>query len=494
MTDIIPTQLPSRLFHAQQVREMDFYAIHQLGIPGIELMNRAGVAAFAALKQRWPSARTLSLLCGGGNNAGDAYVMGRLARAAGLDVRAYPLISPDKLKGDARTAFEAYQAEGGPILDFVPANFDGAEVLVDGILGTGLDREVEGLFKAVIEGVNRYSGGVLALDLPSGLNADSGKIMGVAVKAELTVSFIGLKQGLFTGDGLECCGVVVFDNLATPPTVQASQTPSARLLPRWAKNLPKRNKNAHKGRYGHVLVVGGQPGFSGAARLAGEAATRVGAGLVSIATHPAHAISLNLGRPELMVHGVSTASDLQGLLKQASVVAVGPGLGQSDWGTGLYQAVLASGLPLVVDADALNLLAAQPTQNENWIITPHPGEAGRLLNTSSGVIQNDRFEAVKALQKRYGGAVVLKGAGSLVQGTSTLPAVCIEGNPGMATGGMGDVLTGVIAGLLAQGYGLTEAAELGVSLHAAAADWAAQDGERGLLASDLFPLLRKLVN
>ena len=488
--------LPVRLYRAQQVREMDRYAIDQLGIPGSELMRRAGLAAFDALQRRWPQARTVSVLCGAGNNGGDAYVLARLAVQTGLDVRVYPLAPPEKLQGDALAAFEGYRAVGGPLLDFVPVDFEGAQVLVDGLLGTGLDREVEGAYAEIIRGANRFRGGVLALDVPSGLNADTGRAMGGAVKADLTVTFIGLKQGLFTGDGPEHCGAVVFDDLQAPPAVQASQSPSARLLPPWVSGLPRRSRGAHKGNYGHVLVVGGAPGFSGAARMAGEAAARVGAGLVSVATHPNHAAVLNSGRPELMCHAIATADELHPLLERASVVAVGPGLGlgQAGWGRVLFDAVLDSGLPLVVDADALNLLARSPIKRDDWVLTPHPGEAGRLLNTTSAAIQADRFAAIAAIQERFGGTVVLKGSGSLVLGPASIPAICTQGNPGMASGGMGDVLTGVVAGLLAQGLDFTEAAETGVRLHSAAGDRAAIDGERGLLAGDLLPWIRTLVN
>jgi len=496
MNDRVSTPLPARLYRAEHVRAMDRFAIEQLGIPGIELMRRAGAAAFRVLRGRWPDARTLSVLCGAGNNGGDGYVLARLALEAGLDVRVYPLAPPDKLRGDALAAFLEYQAAGGPVLDFVPADFEGAEVLVDGLLGTGLDRAVEGFYAEVIRGVQRFRGGVLALDIPSGLHADTGVALGVAVKADVTVTFIGLKQGLFTGEGPEHCGEVVFDELLTPPAVQASQTPSARLLPEWTSGLPRRARGGHKGHYGHVLVVGGAPGFCGAARMAAEAAARVGAGLVSVATHPDHAALLNGGRPELMCHGVAAAEGLRPLLERASVVAVGPGLGlgQAGWGRVLFDAVLDSGLPLVVDADALNLLALSPLAREDWVLTPHPGEAARLLRTTSSVIQADRFAAVAALQARYGGTVLLKGAGTLVLGSGGVPAVCVQGNPGMASGGMGDVLTGVVAGLLAQGLDFTEAAETGARLHGAAGDKAAEGGERGLLAGDLMPWLRQLVN
>lgn len=233
--------------------------------------------------------------------------------------------------------------------------------------------------------------------------------------------------------------------------------------------------------------------MAGAVRLAGEAAVRTGSGLVSIATRPDHAAVIAAARPELMCHGVGGACDLRPLLQRASIVAIGPGLGQSAWARDLLAAVLQTSLPLVVDADALNLLAQEPVSRHQWVLTPHPGEAARLLAVTLEQIQGDRIHAVTALQQRYGGVSVLKGMGSLVCTPSSI-SVCDAGNPGMASGGMGDVLTGIIAGLLAQGLSLDNAACVGVYIHAKAGDRAAQEGERGLLASDLMPYLRTLLN
>lgn len=485
---------PHKLYKAEQVRAMDSFAIKKLGISGFDLMNRAGEAAFKAMRSRWPDARTVSVLCGSGNNAGDGYIFAAFALKFGMDVKVYPLSPVYNLKNDALKAYQTYQSLGGEILDFVPADFEGAEVVVDAIFGSGLDRPVTDFYAEVIKGINRFSGIVLALDIPSGLNADTGCPMNEAVKADLTVTFIGVKQGLLTGEGLEYCGEIVFDDLDTPFEVQHSQKPSAESLPDWKEGLNARSKASHKGDYGHVLVIGGDSGFSGAARLAGEAALRVGAGLVSIATHPCHAAFLNLSRPELMCHGIETAEDLDSLLERADVVAVGPGLGQSAWSKDIWRKVKECDKPCVVDADALNLLAGDAISRDNWILTPHPGEAARLLGCSSDDIQADRFKALNLLQKRLGGVIILKGSGTLILEGGGLPYVSISGNPGMASGGMGDVLTGVIAGLLAQGLSLSEAAKAGVRLHGAAGDVAALDGERGLLAHDLMEPLRQLIN
>lgn len=265
-------------------------------------------------------------------------------------------------------------------------------------------------------------------------------------------------------------------------------------LTQFAPYLKPRARDSHKGVFGHVLVVGGDYGFSGAVRLAAEAALRVGAGLVSVATRPEHAISLNLVRPELMCHGINNIKELVPLLAKATVVVLGPGLGQSSWAKKIWARVLKSKKHLVVDADALNLLAKKRISYANWVLTPHPGEAARLLQMKGNILQQDRLSAAIALQKKYGGVAVLKGFGTLITADNGVTALCEAGNPGMATGGMGDVLSGVIGGLMAQGLSLSIAAKLGVLVHAAAGDLAAKKGERGMIASDLFPFLRQLVN
>ncbi|WP_017365873.1 bifunctional ADP-dependent NAD(P)H-hydrate dehydratase/NAD(P)H-hydrate epimerase [Methylococcus capsulatus] len=486
--------LPTALFTAAQVRAMDRHAIDRLGIPGLELMHRAGAAAFEALRRRWPEAKTLSVVCGPGNNGGDGYVIARLALAAGFDVRAYPVGPVERLRGDGAAAFAEYRNADGPLLNFIPPGFEGAEILVDALLGTGLDRDVTDEYAAVIDAVNDFPGKVVAVDIPSGLNADTGAVMGKAVRADLTVSFIGLKQGLFTGAGPAHCGEIVFDDLDTPPEIRLAQTPSSRLLRSNDFTLPPRRRDAHKGHYGHVLVIGGECGYSGAARMAAEAAARTGAGLVSIATRTSHAPLLNVGRPELMVHGAESGGELGPLLQRASVLALGPGLGQGEWAKALFDAALDCGKPAVIDADALNLLAKLPRRCDHWILTPHPGEAARLLGVAVADVQRDRFAAVSALQRRYGGVAVLKGAGTLIAGPDGVPHVARWGNPGMASGGMGDVLTGVIAGLRAQHVPPFESACLGVRIHGQAGDLAASAGERGLLAGDLIDALRACIN
>jgi len=493
--------LPQALYRAEQVRALDRAAIQTHGIPGIELMNRAGHAAYELLRARWPLSERLTVLAGLGNNGGDGYVIARLARADGLVVRVLQLGDLGRVGGDAALALAAYRDCGGAIEPFAGLP-EGSGVVIDALFGTGLDRPVTGPWAAAIDAVNAAGAPVLAIDIPSGLHSDTGAVLGVAVRACATISFIGLKQGLFTGAGPEHCGCVHFSDLGVPALVYDAEPPAARRID-WVQEsgrLRPRQRGAHKGDFGHVLVIAGAPGMSGAARLAGEAALRAGAGLVTVATHPDHAALLNLGRPELMVSAVGEPAALETLLARATVIAIGPGLGRGPWGRALWETVRDSGKPLVVDADALNLLAESPAPNPAWVLTPHPGEAGRLLGCSTAQIGQDRFRAAQEIARRYGGLVVLKGAGTLIQGQDgkAPPAVCTDGNPGMATAGAGDVLTGVIAALLGQRDALRldprQAACLGVCLHGAAGDRAARDGERGLIAGDILAALRPVAN
>ncbi len=486
--------LPVQLYTVNQVRAMDQYAINVVGIAGIELMERAGQCAFNLLLKVWPHARQIAVFCGSGNNGGDGYVIARLAMQQGIDVKLIALSAIENLTGDALTAARGYLDAGGVFSQRHDQSWLDCDVVVDSLLGTGLDRQVGGGYKPVIEAMNASQIPVLAVDIPSGLHAERGCVMGVAVQAQQTATFIGLKQGLFTGQATDYCGDIHYYSLDVPDAVLQLEQPSALCFEPQLPLLPARKPNTHKGHFGHVLLIGGEIGYSGAIRLAAQAALRSGAGLVSIATREHHAAWLSMAQPEIMSHAVESAEQLQSLLNKATLVVIGPGLGKSEWARQLLDAVLETELPIVIDADGLNLAAeCRFTHRDNCVFTPHPGEAGRLLNMSSHAVQNDRFDAIKQLQANYAGTVVLKGAGTLVY-DGVVITVNKSGNPGMATGGMGDVLSGIIAGLMAQGQGLADAARNGVWLHGIAADLAAESGQRGLLASDLFPFMRKLVN
>lgn len=485
------------LYRADQVRELDRRAIEQQGIPGGTLMARAGQVTFETVREVWPQARKLLVLAGVGNNAGDGFVVARLAGEQGLRPRVMHLGSPERLGGDALAAYQAMREAGIDAEPYAVEGLEWADVVVDAMLGTGLDGEVREPFAAVIRALNASGRPVVAVDIPSGLDADSGQPLGAAVRASQTVTFIGRKIGLYLADGPWYRGKLRFDDLYVPAEVYREMAAEATLLSATglAEALPRRRRDAHKGDFGHLLVVGGAQGFAGAARMAGEAALRCGAGLVSLATAPGHAAALSAQRPELMSHPVDSPVDLEPLLQRSTVVALGPGLGKGAWAEGLWERVLETELPLLVDADGLKLLADRPRRCEHWVLTPHPGEAARLLGESARWVEQDRRRAVRALCERYGGVVVLKGAGTLVDDAQAPLGLCDAGNPGMASGGMGDVLSGVIAALLAQGVVARQAASLGVYLHAAAADRAVRvDGERGLLATDLLPHLRRLVN
>ncbi len=497
--------LPSEIYTADQVRALDRIAIEEFAIPGYELMCRAGDAALGALQRRWPDAKTLTVLCGAGNNAGDGYALARLAAQRGLGVTAVALVPPERLCGDAARAWHDYQKQagkqaaenGGAVEAFSPEGELAGDVIVDGLLGSGLDRDLEGDFLAAVNAVNGAGRPVLALDIPTGLHADSGLPLGAAVRADLTVTFVGLKQGLFLGAGADYRGSLEFSGLGIPEAAYAQVAAAIRRLTGASVEtaLPPRPRTAHKGENGSLLLVGGAPGMSGAIRLAAEAALRAGAGLVRVATHPDSVASVMAGRAEVMCEAVVDGAGLESLLEASDAVVLGPGLGQTDWARSLWGHVLATELPVVLDADGLNLLVGATQARGSWILTPHPGEAARLLETGTAAVQADRLGAVAKLAERFGGAAVLKGAGSLVAvAGEDVIALCDRGNPGMATAGMGDVLAGILGGLLVQIGDLGRTARAGVWTHAACGDAAAANGERGLLAGDLMAHIRGTVN
>lgn len=490
--------LPTVLYSAAQVRALDAYAIESLGVPGYTLMKRAGEAALRYLRSRWPTAYRIVIVCGSGNNGGDGYVLARFAHAAGLTVTVLSATPGAELKGDARQAFDDFTSSGGKAQPFSATLLGEGEVIVDAVLGTGVRGAVREDLVPVIEAINAARKPILALDVPSGLDSDRGVALGATtVRADCTVSFVGLKTGLLIGDGPEYAGTVYFDDLevVAPPTEhfrpRLERIQEAEIL----EALPRRARKAHKGDFGRVLIVGSGVGMPGAVRLAGESCLRVGAGLVTVAVAPENVAAIASGRPELICLPLSDVEGLREPIDKADVVAIGPGLGRSAWAHRALEAVLESDKPLVVDADALNLIAeAGRKRRDNWILTPHPGEAGRLLGMGTGDVQTDRLAALGGLEERYGGTVVLKGAGTLVGAPGRIPGVCERGNPGMASAGMGDVLTGAIAGILAQCRDPWLAARVGVLTHAMAGDAVARTGERGLLASDVARELRTCVN
>jgi ADP-dependent NAD(P)H-hydrate dehydratase / NAD(P)H-hydrate epimerase len=492
-----PLRTAPALYDVAGLRAIEARAVVALGGDGFELMRRAGRAAWRQALRHWPQAQRIVVVCGPGNNGGDGYVLARYALDSGRDVRLLHLPGQAPRSALAQRAAADCAARG-----VRPAQFAGAlpaaDLVVDALFGIGLDRAPEADAAGLIAAIDAHPAPVLALDVPSGLDADRGSAPGAAVRAARTVEFIAAKAGLRTGPALDLAGVLELAPLDVDEAAYGAASPVAELLaaPSLLQALPPRPRDVHKGLFGRVLCIGGDLGHGGAIALCAEAALRCGAGLVEVATREAHVGMLLARRPEAMALAVERAADIHAPLERADVVALGPGLGLQPWGRVLFAAALASGKPLVLDADALNLLARGPRAlAPGSILTPHPGEAARLLDCDTAAVQADRFGAARALCERYGAIVVLKGAGSLVFAPGERGRVVDAGNPGMASGGMGDLLTGVVAGLRGQGLTGYAAASAGALLHALAGDRAAAEaGGRGLLASDLLPWLRRLAN
>ncbi|RTE86436.1 MULTISPECIES: NAD(P)H-hydrate dehydratase [Gammaproteobacteria] len=489
--------LPLELYSAAQVREHEQEAAERCELNMWQLMERAGKAVCECLRGAFPPPLRVSVLCGSGNNGGDGYVAALCAQREGYDVSVFANKEPQS--EDAKRARSLWVEAGNTVLPLGDWSELKADVVIDALLGTGLSDSVRGVYKDVIEQLNEKRLPVIAADIPSGLDANHGVPLGAAVKARHTVSMVALKTGLYCGAAkgfvgqLHLAGLGVleaFREIVPESAVRLDQ----RLL---ATYLPARKQDAHKGSSGHVVIIGGAPGMAGAAGMAGVAAMRAGAGKVSVICAQGQSGQCAIS-PELMVReGDAQSTELRELVSRADIVAIGPGLGQSQWAKGWFDWIVASDKSLVVDADALNLLATRTVRKDNWVLTPHPGEAARLLAWKTSDIQAKRQEAAEQIQKRFGGTVVLKGAGTLVQHNEHL-SVCQCGTPALATAGSGDILTGVIAGIWAQanalGVSQEQAAQIGVVAHALAGENAAKGKTRGIIASDLFAELVNAVN
>ncbi|MBB1199138.1 bifunctional ADP-dependent NAD(P)H-hydrate dehydratase/NAD(P)H-hydrate epimerase [Enterobacteriaceae bacterium 89] len=490
-----PASIPHTVWAAEDLRRAEIEAADALGLTLYELMQRAGEAAFTLARDSYPSTKRWIILCGHGNNGGDGYVVARLAQAAGINVTLLAMESEKALPEEAAEAREAWLNAGGVIHSSALEWPQDVDLIVDALLGTGLTSAPREAVSHLIERANAHSAPVISLDIPSGLHAQTGATPGAVVLAEHTITFIALKPGLLTGKARDVTGTLHHHALglerwlATQPThiqrIDASQ------LSQW---LPPRRPTSHKGDHGRLVIIGGDHGTGGAIRMAGEAALRAGAGLVRVLTRPENIAPIVTARPELMVHEL-TAQALDESLGWADVVVIGPGLGQQAWGKQALRKVENSRKPMLWDADALNILAINPDKRHNRVLTPHPGEAARLLNCSVAEIESDRLLSAQRLVKRYGGVVVLKGAGTVIADETHGFALVDAGNAGMASGGMGDVLSGIIGALLGQHLTPYDAACAGCVAHGAAADLlAARYGTRGMLATDLFCTLRRVVN
>lgn len=486
------------LHDTNALRVLEARAIDQMGGDAFEAMRRAGRAAWRSALRHWPQAQRLVVVCGPGNNGGDGYVLARHALDSGRDARVVRLAGHAPRSEQARRACDEFLSRGGRIEEFSGV-LPPAELLVDALFGIGFAGVPDLAARALIDAINLHPAPRLALDVPSGVDAARGAVPGVAVRATRTLEFIAPKAGLHTGAALDHVGEVEISGLELPRAMYEGIAAQAELLLRdqlrtW---LGPRRRDVHKGTFGRVLCIGGDHGGGGAIMLCADAVLRSGAGLVETVTRDVHVAAMLARRPETMVRAVERADDLATPLEQADVVAIGPGLGQALWGRVLLKAALAAGKPAVIDADALTLLAARESDAAlaGAILTPHPGEAARLLSTTIAEVQADRFLAARVLSVNFDAVVVLKGAGTIVAAPGRTPRIIGGGNPGMAVGGMGDLLTGVIASMRAQGLDAFDAASCGALLHAAAGDAAAHaGGERGLLPSDLLPHLRRFAN
>jgi NAD(P)H-hydrate epimerase len=506
-------RISDRLYTCAEISKFEQQVIREHKVPAIRLMRRAATAAFELLRERYPDARKLIVFCGSGNNGGDGWVLAALAARADFKVMVVTLAEPTSLRSEAAKAYvfaQEQQVEWLRASDLdqrvhVSESAESAEspdVLVDAMLGSGLKRELSGDYRLVVEWINNAGVPVLSLDIPSGLNADTGRVMGAcAVQADATISFVGQKRGMLTALGPEYSGMRYCDELELDQALSEAPPPQCEILR--PRPLCARPASAHKGDHGHVVVVGGNTGTLGAGLMAATAALRVGAGLVTLATPDADTSAVSLMRPEIMTQQPRSAPELGSLLERATAMVVGPGFGQDAWAKQMLYAVSLSKLPVVLDAEALRLLARQPKMrmhSDFLLLTPHPGEAADLLEISTKEVQDDRFAAAEMMRARYGAKIVLKGSGTILCMREDHFVLCDRGNAGMGSGGMGDVLSGVIGGLLTQGdiYADAQHAQeqrvgLAVYLHSQAADdVAGHIGERGMLAGDLcerFPEL-----
>lgn len=490
------TNLPQALYSPHQIRDGEIKVAESLDLPMYELMERAGRAVFSLVQTIFREPANMIVVVGKGNNGGDGYVVARLALHAGWKVKVAVMPEAKQLEGEALTARQAWLAKNDVTFAAEQMNYQDADVIIDAILGTGGSKAVNESWSVIFDKINDAAALKFAVDVPSGLNAASGQPYGNVIKADHTVTFIGVKSGLMTGAAREYCGQLHFAGLGIEQAFAAQIKPYYQSVEHnlLRSLLPARIRHAHKGNHGKVLCIGGDKGLSGAIRLAAEACLRSGAGLVKVLTHPDNVAIVANTRPELMVSGVNGINqDVKDWIDWASVIIVGPGMGQTGWANGLMKALSDSKKPMVLDADALNWLAKKPQKFTNRILTPHPGEAAKLLKQNIHSIEADRFASAYEIRAQFGGVCVLKGAGTIIAAQNET-SVCSQGNPGMATAGMGDVLAGIIGALLGQGLSLQDAAQLGVCIHAQAADQAAMQGERGMIASDLFAHLRNLLN
>ncbi len=503
-----------KLYTASQVRQLDMALAAARDVATWQLMQDAATAAFRIVKANWPEAKRITIMTGSGNNAGDGWALAGLLHQVGCSVTVLAVRAPDKLTGDAALAVKAaidagceWQLWGA--MDNGSIHIRNCELIVDALLGTGIKGELREEYATAVNVINNSDKPVLALDLPTGLDADTGAIQGVCVQAVMTITFVAYKRGQLTLNGPDYCGLLSLADLGLRnypelPEYTIGDAAVDNLDPIWLNSrLKPRKHNSHKKSYGHVVVIAGNSGMAGAGLLAATAALRCGAGLVTLLTHTSHADSLYTACPELMLKGIDASGQLPvTLLQRADAIVVGPGLGQDRWAQQVWRSLVdflgdseaADMLPVVIDADGLMHMTAHPLPGCHKVLTPHPGEAARLLGGSGSSIQQDRFASATELAEQYDSNIILKGNGTVIAGCDRQLAVSATGNPGMATAGMGDVLAGVCGAMLAQNpKEVTEMVRCATVLHGMAGDMAAAKGQYGLLASDVINSLIRIL-
>lgn len=511
--DLITSTNKMIVVTAQEMKNLDRRAIEEFHIPADTLMENAGLRVVEAIEKTWGSVegKTVTVAVGKGNNGGDGLVVARHLRERSARLHVFLLAPPENLSRETRTNLERYQKISGPVSVvtediFVELNqaLSQSDLIVDALFGTGLSSPVEGLAARVIAAINASGKPVVAVDLPSGIHTDTGRVMGSAVKAWLTVTFALPKRGLLLYPGTDYTGRLHIADIGIPSSLVWELPAAVKWLTaaEVSEGMTRRPQSAHKGTFGHVLVVAGSVGKGGAAAMASLSALRVGSGLVTLALPSGLEGTLPDRPPEIMTLPVpqtadgSLGSDALGpLLKFAqdkSVAAVGPGLSTHPETAGVVHGLIAQlTIPMVIDADGLNVLVGHLDLLKNarapMVLTPHPGEMARLIGTSTHSVQTDRLGVATDFVKNHPVTLVLKGARTIIADRSGTVTINSTGNPGMATAGTGDVLTGMIAGLIAQGYPPDRAARFGVYLHGLAGDLAAAEvGEVGFLAGDLI--------
>ena len=499
------SQLSHLVFNSAQIKAIEAdHATHHDG-HCFDLMEEAGRSVFRQIKEHCPEFREVWIFAGCGNNGGDGYIVAALLLENKLPHRLFAIAKPH-LGSEAYTAYEYYLSLGGKVENELPTlNDNSADVIVDALLGTGIKSAPRAPFDEWILFINRSKAYVISVDVPSGVNADTGTVAGDCVKADLCVCMLALKPGLLTGDAVDYTGAIVVEDLGVdiaPYHALLKEIDGVKQTPLLQRSyldiiddLPHRELTANKGDCGKILIIGGTKGMGGAARICAQGALRSGAGLVKVACDGSNILALNAGLPEAMTVDFNDDEALAKALSWADIVAIGPGLSQSDKAKSLLSKALAFKGPIVMDADALNLVAQGNFElSDKIIMTPHPGEAARLLGCSTDEINADRLQATKDLQERYGGIVLLKGAGSII-GDGKRLTIVREGSPAMASGGMGDLLTGMIAALLGQDLTPTKATLVAACVHGRAGFYAGENqGVIGTLATDLCPYIRELIN